>query len=141
MTTTTTTKPTASSSIKEQALALRVVRHKKAARVLGQARIILEAAKELKAIEKEMDVEAREIAGEEYDIKHTITFDGLGSIEHQLDNHGTVEDGAGIEDIIDKAKEIVRVAGEVASSSTPPPLPYEKDADAGSDNDDNDADA
>ena len=141
MTTTTTTKPTASSSIKEQALALRVVRHKKAARVLGQARIILEAAKELKAIEKEMDVEAREIAGEEYDIKHTITFDGLGSIEHQLDNHGTVEDGAGIDDIVAKAKEIVSAASDVATSSTPPPLPLEKDHDAGSCSDDDDADA
>jgi hypothetical protein len=106
--------------------ALRALRHRYAADVAKHAHAICAAAKSLQDIEAEMAREAVGIAGEDYEQDHSITFDGHGSIENQLENLGEVEYGAGINDIVSKAVEMEKEAASVAKCASPPPLPYEK---------------
>ena len=70
--------------------ALRALRHRYAADVAKHAHAIYAAAKSLKDIEVDMAREAVGIAGEDYEQDHSITFDGHGSIENQLENLGEV---------------------------------------------------
>jgi hypothetical protein len=108
---------TATDAIAEHALALRGVRRTYARHIGKHARAILKAALALRAIEADMDKKARLIAGNDYRDTYTISFDMHGSIDNQLENIGEVEYGAGIEDIITKAKEMVGEADEVAASA------------------------
>ena len=87
----------------------------------------IRAAKSLQAIENAMSREATVIAGEDYEERYTVTFDGHGSIENQLENLGVVEYGSGINDIVSKAVEMEAEAIIVANSAEPPKLPYESD--------------
>ena len=107
-------------------MALRAMRHRYAADVAKHAKAIYAAAKSLQAIEIAMARDAVVIAGKDYEEHHTITFDGHGSIENQLENLGIVEDGAGIDDIVTKAAEMEAEATIVAECADPPPLPYEQ---------------
>ena len=107
------------------AAALRAMRHRYAADAAKHAAAIYKAAKSLQAIENAMAREATAIAGEDYVERYTITFDGHGSIENQLENLGVVEYGSGINDIVSKAVEIEEEAAAVAKSAEPPLLPYE----------------
>jgi hypothetical protein len=106
-------------------VALRTMRHHYAADVAKHAKAIYAAAKSLQAIEIAMARAAVDVAGEEYEEHHTITFDGHGSIGNQLENLGIVEYGAGIDDIVTKAAEMEAEATNVAKCADPPPLPYE----------------
>ena len=109
------------------AVALRAMRHRYAADVAKHAAAIYKAAKSLQAIENAMAREAVIIAGEDYEERYTVTFDGHGSIENQLENLGVVEYGSGINDIVSKAVEMEAEAIIVANSAEPPKLPYESD--------------
>lgn len=83
------------------------------------------AAKRLRKLEADMAKEASSIAGQDYRQRHTVSFDGHGSIEDQLENLGTVESGPGIKDIEVKAKSIAEEAQAVADRVEPPSLPSE----------------
>lgn len=109
------------------AAALRAMRHRYAADVAKHAAAIFKAAKSLQEIENAMAREASAIAGEGYEERYVITFDGHGSIENQLENLGVVEYGSGINDIVSKAIEMEAEATIVANSAEPPKLPYESD--------------
>lgn len=111
--------------IARERLALRGVRHTYAPKIAQQARIMAMAAKKIRKLESDMAMEAKLIAGAAYEENHTITFDGHGSIENQLEIFGEVQNGAGIEDIERKALEMAKEAEEVAEHQDPPPLPYE----------------
>ena len=109
------------------AAALRAMRHSYAADVAKHAAVIYKAAKSLQAIENAMAREATAIAGEAYEERYVITFDGHGSIENQVENLGVVEYGSGINDIVSKAIEMEAEAISVANSAEPPKLPCESD--------------
>ena len=113
--------------VTEPIFALRAMRHRYAADVAKHAAAIYKAAKSLQAIENAMAREATVIAGEGYEERYAITFDGHGSIENQLENLGVVEYGSGINDIVSKAVEMEAEAIIVANSVEPPKLPYESD--------------
>ena len=97
-------------SIKKQ---LRALRRKHAKVVAEQARLIMDAAKRLRAVEAELAKEAKAIAGKDYEQQEDIivSFDGRGSIDYQLEIGGD-PDEAGLEDILRKAQWIVKEAEE-----------------------------
>ena len=113
-----------SDKIAREAKALRALRFKHAPAISRQATIVLLAAQELERMHKEMDAEAREIAGLGYETNHTVTFDEHGSINDQLDNLGTVR-GAGIKDVVRMAVDMARDASHVETAKGNAPLPSE----------------
>ena len=106
---------------------LRALRYAFATRIAKHAHAILKAARALQAVERDMHREARRIAGNNYKNTHVISFDMHGSIDDQLENVGEVEYGAGLEDIIAKAKEMADEADSTAGRAKPPLLPYEEE--------------
>jgi len=108
-----------------QALKLRDVRKKHAAQVARFAGILQLATKGLMDIEAQIRTEAIAIAGSDYDIDHTITFEPYGSIETQLENIGEVR-GPGLEDIDAFAEDLLYIVNPILSADEALPLPSER---------------
>ena len=116
--------PLTSAQVQSQALKLRAIKHKHAAKVAGHARIIAEAAKALIDIEDEIRKESIEIAGDDYGDDHEPSYDVHKSLDYQVENMMDIR-GAGFVDILSCATGVAEHAAEVASADTPPPLPFE----------------
>ena len=107
-----------------EALELRKIRHKHAAKVALQARIIAGAARKLLKIEAEIRAASIAVAGEDYAVDHCPFFDGNGSMEAQFENMGEIK-GPGFVDVLAYAKEVAEIATAVADAEQPPPMPHE----------------
>ncbi len=110
--------------VRAEALELRKIRHKHAAKVAQQARIIASAARKLIKIEAEIRSASIAVAGEEYEECHCPSFDFNGSMERQFENVGEIK-GPGFIDVLAFAKELAESAATVADAEQPPPMPYE----------------
>jgi hypothetical protein len=103
--------------IAAQALKLRAVRKKHAARVANFAGIMRIATRALMNIEAEIREEAIAIAGEGYENVHTVTFELYGgSIDEQLDHLGEVQ-GPGLKDLDAFAEELLDTANGIVDAS------------------------
>ncbi|MFN9910021.1 MAG: hypothetical protein ACK56F_28545, partial [bacterium] len=60
--------------VKKHALQLRVVRHKHAPEVARLCKIIIDAAMEMVEVEAQMTAESAVIAGENFEVDHTVLF-------------------------------------------------------------------
>jgi hypothetical protein len=107
-----------------QTIALRAVRHARAARVAQQADLLSLAAKALIALHDEMDQEARAIAGEDYADCHSLAYERHGSMNDQLNSLGEIL-APGLIDIVGMAHEMGMEARAIATEAVPPPLPSE----------------
>ena len=117
---------TTATIIAAHALKLRDVRKKHAARVADFARIIHVATKGLRDIEAQMRAEAIAIAGDLYDVDHTLTFEPYGcSIDTQLENIGEVR-GPGLEDIEAFAEDLLDTVAPIVAADVALPLPSEQ---------------
>ena len=110
--------------VRAEALELRKIRHKHAAKVAQQARIIASAARKLIKIEAEIRSASIAVAGEEYEECHCPSFDFNGSMERQFENVGEIK-GPGFVDMLAYAKEVAEIATAVTNAEEPPPMPYE----------------
>ena len=118
-----TTTATKATIIAAQALKLRYVRKKNAARVADFACIIHIATKALRDIEAQIRDEAIAIAGQLYDVAHTLTFEPYGcSIDTQLENIGEVR-GPGLEDIEAFAEDLLDTVAPIVAAAVAAPLP------------------
>jgi hypothetical protein len=113
-----------SDKVQAEALELRKIRHKHAAKVAQQARIIASAARKLIKLEAVIHEASIAVAGEDYDLSHCPSFDLHGSMERQFENMGHV-DGPGFTDVLAFAKMLAESAATVANAEEPPPMPYE----------------
>ena len=104
--------------------ALRTIHHKYAARVARQAAVVHMAAKRLVALQKAIEREAEAVAGQEYREWHDVGYDTYGSLKEHTDE-GETQLGAGLADLVETAREIVRYAERVAAEREPPTLPSE----------------
>ena len=113
-----------SDKVQAEALELRKIRHKHAAKVAQQARMIASAARKLIKIEAEIRSASIAVAGEEYEECHCPSFDFNGSMERQFENVGEIK-GPGFIDVLAFAKMLAESAATVANAEEPPPMPYE----------------
>ena len=113
-----------SDKVQAEALELRKIRHKHAAKVAQQARIIASAARKLIKIEAEIHEASIAVAGEDYELSHCPSFDLDGPMERQFENMGRV-DGPGFSDVLTFAKNLAKAAATVADAEEPPHMPYE----------------
>jgi hypothetical protein len=90
--------------------ALRDVRHVHAAKVERQALIVGLAVRELLKLHERMDQEARAIAGEDYEVHHTVSFERHGYMDDQREDlgeiliPGLVDVASMVEDMAEDAK-------------------------------------
>ena len=101
---------------------LRTLRHKYAPKVAQQARVLELAAKKLIQLHKELDNEAKVIAGDKYKEDHELEFMYAGSTADLGDEDNWAP---GLEDIHTLAADTARWAGECAAETEAPPLPSE----------------
>jgi hypothetical protein len=113
-----------SDKVQAEALELRKIRHKHAAKVAQQARIIASAARKLIKLEAVIHEASIAVAGEAYEECHCPSFDFNGSMEQQFENMGDVK-GPGFIDVLAFARELAESAATVANAEEPPPMPFE----------------
>ena len=75
-------------------------------------------------MQKQIELEAIAIAGEDYKLDHSVGFDEHGPLDEQTER-GDLPTGPGLVDMVDTAREIEMYASRVASEKVQLPLPSE----------------
>jgi hypothetical protein len=109
---------------KRELVLLRALRHAHAASVERQARIVALAVRELVELHERMDRKARAISGDDYEVRHTVSFERHGSMHEQRENLGEVLI-PGLIDVAAMVQDMADDAQEVAEEDAPPALPSE----------------
>jgi hypothetical protein len=107
---------TTAAEVKSQALQLRKIRHRHAARVAMQARIVASAAKKLVELDEALRQECIAVAGVDFEDFHEPLFDCNRSTEGQQ----------GFSDILKYADDVATEAAAIADAAKAPPLPHEE---------------
>jgi hypothetical protein len=71
---------------KRELVLLLALRHTHAASVERQARIVALAVREMKELHEHMDSKARAIASDDYEVRHTVSFERHCSMHEQREN-------------------------------------------------------
>ena len=117
---------TSKAARKAEAVQLRSVRQKYSAEIASLAGVIENAVKSLLSVEKKMAQEAIDIAGQDYETRHVLTFEPHGSNDSQVETDGFVT-SPDFASILKTATEVLLEARRVAAHKPDPPeLPYER---------------
>ena len=111
-------------TIASNALKLRVIRQKHAAKVASLCAIVEKATKALIAAEKKMEEEAAAAVSYDHKRYHVMTFQSQGSNESQIELDGFVTT-VDFASILKTASETSAEARRIAEAKEPPELPHE----------------
>jgi hypothetical protein len=106
------------------AVAERELRNAHAAKVERQARLVALAVRELVEIHARMDREARAIAGNDYEVRHTISFERHCSMDEPRENLSEVLI-PGIVNVASMVQDMAEDAQDVTDEDQPLALPSE----------------
>lgn len=112
-------------TIATNALKLRVIRQKHAAKVASLCSIIEKATKGLIAAEKKMGEDAAASVSYDYEKYHVMSFQSKGSNESQMDLDGFVTT-VDFASMFKTASETAAEARRIVGAEEPPELPYEE---------------